>query len=109
MDELINEEAYLLKGLQLRAKIYALLQGLGFLCCFYLANDMLDFIFDETKWLLIFIAAIAYLLFFMILTLRIAFKKNLQTDVAKKQLNIIFILDLIPVFILMLVPLSDIF
>ena len=50
-----------------------------------------------------------YLLFFMVLTLRIAYKKTLQTGVAKTQLTIIFILDIIPAFVLMLVTLTDIF
>lgn len=109
MSEMINEEVYVLKGLRLRAKIFLVLQVLGFLCVFYLALDPFDFVFDETKWLLIFIGVVAYFLFFMMLTLRIAFRRTLRINSAKVLLAVIFILDIIPAFVLMLVTLTDIF
>ncbi|HJP64603.1 MAG TPA: hypothetical protein VJ844_14250 [Mucilaginibacter sp.] len=109
MDELINEEVYLLKGIRLKAKVFLVLQVLASLCVFYLVNDSFDFVFDETRWLLILTGVVVYLLFFMALTLRIAYKKTLQTGVAKTQLTLIFILDIIPAFVLMLVTLTDIF
>ena len=109
MTETIAPEIYVLKGIRLRAKVFLVLQALGFLCTAYLVYDPLDFVFDETKWLLIFAGVVVYLLFFAGLTLRIAFKKTLRTAPAKTLLTLIFILDIIPVFILMLVTLTDIF
>jgi len=109
MTETINPEIYELKGIRLRAKVFLVLQALGFLCAAYLVHDSFDFVFDETKWLLIFIAVVIFLLFFAVATLRIAFKKTLRTGAAKAMLTAIFILDIIPVFILMLVTLTDIF
>ena len=109
MDELINEEVYQLKAIRLRAKVFLVVQTLGFLSTFYLALDPYDFVFDETRWLLIFAGVVVYLLFFTMLTLRIAFKKTLQTGTAKVQLTVIFILDIIPAFVLMLLTLNDIF
>lgn len=109
MSELVNEEVYIVKGIRLKAKVFAALQVLGFLCVTYLIYDPLDFVFDETKWLLVFAGVVVYLLFFTALTLRIAFKKALSIGPAKVMLTIIFILDIIPVLIFMLVTLTNIF
>ena len=53
MNDVINEEVFLLKGIRLRARVFLVLQVLACLCVFYLVNDSFDFVFDETKWLLI--------------------------------------------------------
>lgn len=109
MTETIDPEIYVLKDIRLRAKVFLVLQLMGFLCTVYLVYGSFDFVFDETKWLLIFAAVVVYLLFFAVVTLRIAFKKTLRTGAAKVMLTAIFIFDIIPVFILMLVTLTDIF
>jgi hypothetical protein len=109
MDQSISEEEYLARGIRLRAKVYVVFQILGLLSAGYLAHDSFDFVFDEIKYLLMFTGVMIYLLSFLALTLRIAFKKELRMSAAKKQLTLIVILDLVPVFVLILLALTDIF
>jgi len=107
--KLINEEKYLVRDIRVTARVYLVLQALGLAGVVYLGLDPFDFVFDETRWLVMFIGLMAYLLFFAILTLRIAFKKEVQIKASKRQLRFILIADIIPGFILMLLALNDIF
>ena len=109
MDEIINQEEFERSGIRLKARLFLALQVLAFLSACYLAYDPFDFVFDETRWLLMFIGVLVYLLFFILLTLRIAFKKELRIAGAQAQLTMILIFAVIPGFILMLVTLNDIF
>ena len=109
INKLINEEKYLIRDIRIRTWAYLILQVLGLSSTIYLAVDPLDFVFDETRWLAIFIGVLAYFVFFLVLTLRIAFKKEIQIKTVKTQLTFILILDIIPGFILMLLALNDIF
>ncbi|MGZ3944513.1 MAG: hypothetical protein ACXVJB_06195 [Mucilaginibacter sp.] len=109
MSELTTEEVYQVRGIKLQAKAVLILQAIGFLSAIYLATDPFDFVFDETKWLLMFIAVLAYLLFFIVIMLRLAFKRELQINSSKKLLIIIWIFDGIPSILLLLLALNDIF
>jgi len=109
LDKLTTIELDQVRAIRIRAVVYLVLQTSGFAGAIYLACDPLDFVFDETKYLAIFIAVLVYLFFFIAMTLRIVLKTAVDIDGSRKWLIIIGIADIIPSILLMLLALNDIF